>query len=201
LSRCGAITLVGGAAVAWPLAARAQQPVMPVIGFLSGGSPDPFAYLVRAFRQGLSATGYVEGQNLTIEFRWAEGQYDRLPALVADLVRRRVTVLAATTTPGALAAKAAATTIPIVFATDSDPVQLGLVSSLNRPGGNLTGVTQLNVEVGPKRVELAHELIPAATVIALLVNPSNPLREAVSKDFTSCGPHPRATGPCVPCEH
>ena len=176
------ITLLGGAAVALPLAARAQRAAMPVIGFISGGSPGPFAYLVRAFRQGLNESGYVEGQNLVIEFRWAEGQYDRLPGLVADLVRREASVLAATTTPGALAAKAATTTIPIVFATDGDPVRLGLTDSLSRPGGNITGVTQLNVEVGPKRVELAHELIPAATVIALLVNPTNPLAEAIAKD-------------------
>ena len=154
---------------------------MPVIGFISGGSPGPFAYLVRAFRQGLNESGYVEGRNLVIEFRWAEGQYDRLPGLVADLVHREASVLAATTTPGALAAKAATTTIPIVFATDGDPVRLGLTDSLSRPGGNVTGVTQLNVEVGPKRVELAHELIPAATVIALLVNPTNPLAEAIPK--------------------
>ena len=176
------ITLLGGAA-AWPLMAQAQQPTMPVIGFVSGGSPGPLAYLVRAFREGLSESGYIEGQNLAIEFRWAEGQYDRLPALVADLVRRQVSILAATTTPGALAAKAATRTIPIVFATDGDPVQLGLAVSLSRPGGNVTGVTQLNVEVAPKRVELAHELIPAATVVALLVNPTNPLAEAVSKDL------------------
>jgi putative ABC transport system substrate-binding protein len=178
------MALLGGAAAAWPLAARAQPPpAMPVIGFLSGGSPGPFAYLVRAFRQGLSETGYVEGQNLGIKFRWAEGQYDRLPVLVADLVRRPVSVLAATTTPAALAAKAATTTIPVVFATDSDPVQVGLTASLSRPGGNLTGVSNLNIEVGPKRLELARELFPAASTIALLVNPANPLAEGVSRDL------------------
>jgi putative ABC transport system substrate-binding protein len=176
------ITLVGGAATAWPLAARAQQPTKPVIGYISGGSSDTFGYLVSAFREGLSGTGYVEGRNVAVEFRWAEGQYDRLPALVADLVHHQVTVLAATTTPGALAAKAATNSLPIVFATDGDPVQLGLVASLNRPGGNVTGVTQLNVEVGPKRLELAHELIPAARVIALLVNPTNPIALPILKD-------------------
>src|SRR5690242_18497139 len=162
------IALLGGA-TAWSLAARAQQPAVPVIGFVSGGSPDTFAYLVSAFRQGLNDTGYVEGRNVAIEFRWAEGQYDRLPSFLVDLVQRQVSVLAATTTPGALAAKAATNLIPIVFATDADPVQLGLVASLSRPGGNVTGVTQLNVEVGPKRVELVHELIPSARAIALLV--------------------------------
>ena len=172
------ITLLAGAA-AWPLAARAQQ---PTIGFLSGGSPDTFGYLVSAFRTGLSETGYVDGRNVATEFRWAEGQYDRLPALVADLVHRQVRVLAATTTPGALAAKTATDSIPIVFATDGDPVQLGLVASLNRPGGNITGATQLNVEVGRKRLELAHELIPGARVIALLVNPSNPLAQSILQD-------------------
>src|SRR5512139_391750 len=135
------ISLLGGTAATWPRMARAQQANLPTVGFLSGGSPGPFAFLVRAFRQGLSETGYVEGQNLAIEFRWAEGQYDRLPALVSDLVGRQVTVLAATTTPAALAAKASTTTIPIVFATDGDPVQLGLTATLSQPGGNITGVT------------------------------------------------------------
>jgi putative ABC transport system substrate-binding protein len=175
------IAALGGLA-AWPVLARAQQPTIPVIGFVSGGSPDALGYLVSAFRQGLSDTGYVEGRNAAIEFRWAEGQYDRLPSLLADLVQRRVSVLAATTTPGALAAKAATNSIPIVFATDGDPVRLGLVASLNRPGGNVTGVTQLNVEVGSKRVELAHELISAARAIALLVNPANPLSQPVLND-------------------
>jgi len=177
------VVLLGGAAAAWPLAARAQQPAVPVIGFLSAGSPDTFAYLVQAFRQGLSETGHAEGQNLAIEFRWAEGHYDRVPFLAAELVRRPVTVLAATTTPAALAAKAATTTIPIVFATDGDPVQLGLAASLSRPSGNITGVSNLNIEVAPKRLELAHELVPASTVIALLVNPANPLAEAVARDL------------------
>jgi putative tryptophan/tyrosine transport system substrate-binding protein len=172
------ITLFGGAA-AWPLAVYAQQ---PAIGFISGGSPDTFGYLVSAFREGLAETGYVEGRNVAIEFRWAEGHYDRLPALIADLVHRQVSVLAATTTPGALAAKAATNSIPIVFATDADPVRPGRVASLNRPNGNVTGVTQLNVEVGPKRLQLAHELNPAARVIVLLLNPGNPLAQPILKD-------------------
>jgi putative tryptophan/tyrosine transport system substrate-binding protein len=176
------ITLLGGAAAAWPVAARAQEGRKLVIGFVSGGSPGPFEYLVRAFREGLKEAGYMEGQNLVIEFRWADGQYHHLPNLLADLVNRQVSVIAATTTPGALAAKEASKTVPIVFATDGDPVQLGLVASLSQPGGNVTGVTQLNVEVAPKRVELAHELIPAARSVGLLVNPTNPLAEAVVKD-------------------
>ena len=175
------ITLIGSTALS-PFAARAQQPSTPVIGFVSGGSPDTFNYLVSAFREGLAQTGYVEGRNLAVEFRWAEGHYDRLPGLVADLIHHQVSVIAATTTPGALAAKAATNSVPIVFATDGDPVQLGLVASLNRPGGNVTGATQLNVEVGPKRVELAHELVPAARVIALLANPTNPLTERILND-------------------
>src|SRR5262245_33371721 len=172
---------IGGAA-AFPLRARAQQAARPLVGFVSGGSPDTFEYLVSAFRQGLAEAGYVEGRNVAIELRWARGQYDRLPALIADLLQRRVSVLAATTTPGALAAKAATGAIPIVFATDGDPVQLGLVASLGRPGGNVTGATQLNVEVAPKRVELVRELIPAARAVALLVNPSNPLAQPVLRD-------------------
>jgi len=176
------ITLLGGAA-AWPLAARAQQRAMPVVGFVGSDSPDRWATQVRAFQQGLRAVGYVEGGNVAIEYRWAEGQNERLSGLVIDLLRRPVSVLAVPGTPAALAAKVASTMVPIVFAIGADPVQIGLVASLKQPGGNVTGVVTLNVEIAPKRLELLHELFPTATNFALLVNPTNPaVAERVSKD-------------------
>src|ERR1700738_1974929 len=168
------ITLLGSAAAAWPLAALAQQPAMPVVGFLNAASPDLFAHVVHAFHLGLNETGYVEGQNVALEYRWAENQYDRLPALAAELVRRRVSVITTgSANLAALAAKAATTTIPIVFLTGADPVQTGLVTSLNRPGGNLTGVTTLNTEITPKRLEVLRELLPTTTTMAGVVNPLN----------------------------
>jgi ABC-type uncharacterized transport system substrate-binding protein len=173
LKRRDFITLLSGA-VTWPLAAQAQQPAMPVIGYLGISSPEAFASRLQAFRQGLSETGYVEGRNVTIDYRWAENQFDRLGALASDLVNHRPsTIVAGGSIAGALAVKAATTTIPIVFETGADPVATGLVPSLSRPGGNITGVTSLNVEVNPKRLELLHELIPNARVVALLVNPAS----------------------------
>jgi putative ABC transport system substrate-binding protein len=174
MNRRELITLLGGSAAAWPLVARAQQPAMPMVGFLGGASPDMFADRLRAFREGLKGAGYVEGENVAIEYRWAENQIDRLPELAAELVRRKVAVIV--TTGGAAAAfavKAATTTIPIVFGVGEDPVRLGLVASLARPGGNLTGINFFSIELTAKRLELLRELVPGASRVAVLVNPAN----------------------------
>jgi len=182
LRRRDLISLIGGAA-AWPLSARAQQAAKTVIGFISSASPGPYAPFLSAFHNGLKGAGYVEGQNLAIEYRWAEGQYDRIPAMAADLVNRRVVVIATSGTPAALAVKAATSTIPIVFAAPGDPVALGLVASLNRPGGNATGVNSLVAELGSKQLGLVHALLPTATRVGLLVNPNlTPTTESVTRD-------------------
>ncbi|MGY4290786.1 putative ABC transport system substrate-binding protein [Bradyrhizobium sp. LM2.7] len=175
------VSLVGSAAAAWPLAAWAQHPTTPVIGFINGTSPQGYGHFVAAFRSGLAETGYIEGQNVAIEYRWAEGHYERLQALAADLIDRRVAVIVATSTPANLVAKKATTRIPVVFTTSSDPVELGLVASLDRPGGNVTGAVTLNVEVVSKRLELLHELVPTASVVAALVNPVNPNAKTQSR--------------------
>ncbi len=179
------ITLLGGAAAAWPLAGRAQQPAMPVVGLLGATTAQGYAAQVSAFLQGLEEVGFVEGRDVAIEYRWADGQYDRLPALAADLVRHRVAVIATIGgNASSLAAKAATATIPVVFHGSIDPVEAGFVASLNRPGGNLTGVVTLNIETGQKRLELIHEVVPAATVMGLLLNPTNKvIAETQSKDL------------------
>jgi ABC transporter substrate binding protein len=186
MQRRSFITLLGGAAAAWPLAARAQQPAVSVIGFLHPGSPEANASNAQAFRKGLSELGYVEGQNLTIEYRWAMGQDARLPELAADLARRRVAVLATPATIiAARAAQAATTAIPIVFSTSGDPVEFGLVASLNRPGGNITGITNMNTDLGPKRIGLMHELLPKAMRFGVLVNPHAPTTEVVVREASA----------------
>jgi putative tryptophan/tyrosine transport system substrate-binding protein len=177
------IKLLGGAAATWPLVARAQQGTLPVIGWLSARSPPEAASVLQAFRQGLGQVGYFEGKNVTIEYRWAEGRYDRLPALAAELVSRQVTVIAATGgEPSPLAAKAATTTIPIVCTLGGDPVETGLVASLNQPGGNLTDTTIMAVEMGPKRLDLARQLVPNATAVAMLINPRFPTASAEARE-------------------
>jgi putative ABC transport system substrate-binding protein len=174
------ITLISSAA-AWPLVSRAQQPALPVIGFLNSRAPGENPAILAAFRRGLEEIGYVEGQNVAVEYRWADGQYDRLPALAADLVGRRVAVIVANG-PAVQTAKSATSALPIVFVAGFDPLAFGLVASLSRPGGNLTGVSVLDVEIGAKRLELLHELVPTANIIALLVNPTTPAAETVTKD-------------------
>jgi len=182
------IFTLGGAAAAWPLAARAQQPAMPVVGFMGAGSPGPLRQQIAAFREGLKAGGYIENQNVVIEYRFAEGQFDRLPALASDLARRQVNVLVASSNQGALAAKQATSTIPIVFSVGGDPIEFGLVPSLNRPGGNITGVYQFAGGLEAKRLGLLHELVPKATTIAVLVNPNYSGAEGQLRDVREAAP-------------
>ena len=177
------ISFIGAIAAAWPFAAHAQQPARPVIGLLGSATASEWTPYVGAFRKGLLDAGYVEGRNVAIEARWANSQYDRLPAMAAELVQRDATVIVAFSTPAAHAAKAATATIPIVFTTISDPVQIGFVASLNRPGGNMTGVTNLSAEIGPKLLELLREVVPTANTVALLVNPTNPSAETLSRSL------------------
>jgi putative ABC transport system substrate-binding protein len=181
------IKIVGGGAAMLPFPAQAQKPAMPVLGYLSAGTSSGDARPAAAFVRGLGETGYEDGKTVQIEYRWADNQYDRLPSIAADLVRRQVAVIAAVTTPAVRAAKAATATIPVVFTTIADPVQIGFVASLNRPGGNLTGVTLLSVEVGPKLLEMLHGAVPSAITIALLVNPTNPNAERQSKNTQEAG--------------
>ena len=183
---------VVGYAAAWPLTVSAQQSAMPIIGYLGTGSAEPNAAPLRAFREALKDIGYIEGQNLAIEYRWAE-QNDRMPALATDLVGRKLAVIVADSTPSVLALQAATSTIPIIFLTAGDPVALGLVASLNRPGGNLTGITSLNVEVAPKRLELLHQVVPSATSMALLVNPTN---TSIAEPFSRAPMQRRASSGC-----
>ena len=178
------IALIGGAAVAWPLAARAQQSAIPVIGFLSGGSPNAYASRVAAFRKGLNESGYIDGRDVAIEFRWAQGQYDRLPVFAADLVGQQVAVIVSSGGDvAALSAKAATSSIPIVTVSGSDPVEAGLIVSFNRPGGNVTGASFVATELETKRLQLLHELVPTAALIGVLINPTNPAAESRSKDL------------------
>ena len=195
------ITLLGGAA-AWPVAARAQQATLPTVGFIGSDTPDAYAVLLRAFRVGLKATGFIEGQNVAIEYRWAEGRNDKLSEFAVDLVRRQVAVIVAPTTPSVLAAKAATKTIPIVFFTAGDPVDLGLVASLSRPDSNLTGATTLTLEVGPKWLQFLHEMVPHATSLALLINPTSPQSCRGSIEGPrGRGPQPRAAASYVESQH
>ena len=195
------MVFIGGVAAAWPLSARAQQPTIPVIGLLGSATANEWTPYVRAFHQGLRDAGYVEGENVAIEARWANSQYERLPAMAAELVQRHVTVIAAFSTTAAHAAHAATATIPIVFTTNRDPVQIGFVTSLARPGGNMTGATNLSLEVGPKLLELLHEAIPTAKIVALLVNPTDSkCRDPVEKP-ASTRPHIRHATSCLECQH